>query len=297
MNNLSLKGVGVALIVPFNKDLSIDWLGYEKLINHVIDGGVNYVVVNGTTGESATTSFEETQAQITAAVKIVNNRVPVIAGVGYNNTAEVIKDINEYDLTGVSAILSVSPYYNRPTQEGIYQHYKAIAENSKLPIILYNVPSRTAKNVEADTTLRLAKDLKNIIATKEASPDFAQFTKIAMEKTSDFLLISGSDELIFHQISLGFTGVISVAANVVPKPFCKMVNLCLEGKYDEAKQIHFDLFNFISMLFEQGNPAGSKCALKHLGICEENIRLPLVPVDAALSKKIAEHLEILSKYN
>lgn len=297
MNNLSLKGIGVALVVPFNNDLSIDWVGYEKLINHVIDGGVNYVVVNGTTGESATTSFEETQAQVSAAVKIVNNRVPVIAGVGYNNTAEVIKDINEYDLAGVSAILSVSPYYNRPTQEGIYQHYKAIAENSNLPIILYNVPGRTGKNVEAETTLRLAHDIKNIIAIKEASADFAQLTKLAMERPEGFQLISGSDELIFHQISLGFTGVISVAANVVPKPFSKMVNLALEGKYDAAKEIHFDLYNFISSLFEQGNPAGSKCGLKHLGICDEYIRLPLVPVDASLSKKIKEQLESLSKYN
>lgn len=297
MKNISLRGVGVALVCPFNDDLSIDWAGYEKLINHVIEGGVNYVVVNGTTGESATTSFEETQEQITAAVKFVNNRVPVIVGVGYNNTAEVIKDINEYDLTGVSAILSVSPYYNKPTQEGIYQHYKAIAENSKLPIILYNVPGRTAKNVEAETTLRLAKDVKNIIAIKEADASFDQLTKLAMHGPEGFQLLSGSDELIFHQIALGFTGVISVSANVVPKAFCKMVNLCLEGKFEEARQIHFDLFKFTAMLFEQGNPAGAKCGLKHLGICEENIRLPLVPVNDTLRRKIKEELDFLSKYN
>ncbi len=292
-----LSGTGVALVTPMTDDLQLDLIGLQKLVDHVINGGVDYLVVNGTTGESVTTTEEEKQILIQKVVEFSNNRVPVIAGFGGNNTSKVIESIQSYDLKGVSHILSVSPAYNKPTQNGIYAHYKAIAENTDLPIILYNVPGRTSKNLEAATTLKLAHDFKNIVAIKEATYDLEQITELALNRPEGFSLLSGCDDLIFHQIALGFDGVISVVANPSPKAFTTMINLCLKNDFASAKQIQLDLYKYIFMLFEQGNPAGAKCALKHLGICEENTRLPLIEVDEDLRNRIGESLDTLSHYS
>ena len=293
----SLRGTGVALVTPFNEQLEIDLVALEQLVNHVIDGGVNYLVVNGTTGESVTTTQEEKQLLISKVVEFANKRVPVIAGIGGNNTQQVISDLNTFDLTGVEFILSVSPAYNKPTQDGIYAHYKSIAENTNLPIILYNVPGRTSKNIDAATTIKLANDFENIVAIKEATYDLEQITELALHRPEGFELLSGCDDLIFHQIALGYDGVISVVANPSPKPFTKMINLCLNNDFAAAKQIQLDLYRYIFMLFEQGNPAGAKCALKHLGIGEEYVRLPLVEADQDLRNRIGEALKGLEGYN
>jgi 4-hydroxy-tetrahydrodipicolinate synthase len=250
-------------------------------------------VVLGTTGETPTLSDEERQELIRKCVEYTAGRVPVVAGFGGNDTVYTIEEIQRFDLTGVDAILSVSPMYNKPTQEGIYEHYKAIALSTHLPILLYNVPGRTASNISAETTLRLAYEFKNIIGIKEAVTDFAQCTKLAKEKPKDFLLISGNDDLILPQIALGFEGVISVIANCTPKHFSELVHAGLQGDLATARKIHFELSNMFGMLFEQGNPAGVKCALAHQEICQEFVRLPLVKVDEGLRQRIGVELKKL----
>lgn len=285
---LNLKGVGVALVTPFNEKKEINFSEFENVVNHVIDGGVDYVVVLGTTGESVTLNKQEKQDLIKSCVETTNKRVPVIAGFGGNDTRSTIEDINKADLNGVDGILSVSPYYNKPTQEGIYEHYKAIASNTELPIILYNVPGRTASNIRASTTLQLANDFKNIIAIKEASNDWMQLFWLAREKPADFLLISGNDDLIIPQISIGYDGVISVIANAIPKEFSTMVHNALDNNYEAARKIAYQIDELITYMFEQGNPAGVKAAMKHLGVCDDHVRLPLMPVNADLRKKIAD---------
>lgn len=297
MNTNALQGTGVALVTPFNSNLEIDTAALRKLVNHVIDGGVNYLVVNGTTAESVTTSAEEKQLLINLIVAYAEGRVPIVAGFGGNHTQQVIDDIKTFDLTGVDYLLSVSPAYNKPTQDGIYAHYKAIAESTDLPIILYNVPGRTAKNMEASTTIRLANDFDNIIAIKEATYDLEQITNLVLNRPVGFLLLSGCDDLIFHEMALGFDGVISVVANSSPKPFTQMINLCLNNDFAAAKQIQLDLYRYIFMLFEQGNPAGVKCVLKHLDICDEYVRLPLVEVDEDLRSRLKTALEGIASYN
>ena len=286
-----LRGTGVALVTPFNEQHEIDYKAHQHIIDFVIKNGINYLVVIGTTGESVTLEKEEKQVLITKTVEFANGRVPVVAGFGGNNTKHVVNDLQSYNLEGVDAILSVSPAYNKPTQEGIYAHYEAIANATELPIILYNVPGRTSSNIEYKTTLQLAADFKNIIAIKEATYDFEQITHLAKNKPEDFYLLSGSDDLILHEMELGFDGVISVAGNVIPKQFSTMINLCLENKFLEAGTIHKSIYDFIFMLFAQGNPAGAKAAFRHLDLCEEFVRLPLVPINKALREQIGNELE------
>jgi 4-hydroxy-tetrahydrodipicolinate synthase len=288
---LNLKGVGVALVTPFNEQKEVNFTEFEKVVNYVIDGGVDYLVVLGTTGESVTLNKQEKQDLIKACVSATNKRVPVIAGFGGNDTHNIIADINSYELNGIDGILSVSPYYNKPTQEGIYEHYKAIATNTHLPIILYNVPGRTASNIRATTTLTLAHDFSNIIAIKEASNDWQQIFWLAREKPQDFLLISGNDDLIVPQISIGYDGVISVIANALPKQFSNMVHQALDGDFASARKTVYDLDELITYLFEQGNPAGVKATMKHLGVCDDYVRLPLVPVNTDLRNKIAKKVD------
>lgn len=294
---LNLKGVGVALVTPFNEEKEINFTEFEKVVNYVIEGSVDYVVVLGTTGESVTLNKKEKQDLIKACVEVTNKRVPVIAGFGGNDTRSIINEINSYDISGVDAILSVSPYYNKPTQEGIYEHYKAIATNTELPIILYNVPGRTASNIRATTTLTLAHEFPNIIAIKEASNDWQQIFWLAREKPQDFLLISGNDDLIVPQISIGYDGVISVIANALPKPFSTMVHDALDGNYSKARKTVYELDELITFIFEQGNPAGVKATMKHLGVCNDHVRLPLMPVNADLRKKIAQKVDSLMVFN
>ncbi|KAA8481896.1 4-hydroxy-tetrahydrodipicolinate synthase [Arcticibacter tournemirensis] len=286
-------GTGVAMITPFNADGSIDFDGLKNLINFQIEGGVEYLVSLGTTGESATLSKDEKKAVWEFTAETVAGRVPLVAGIGGNATSEVTESIKKFNTQGYDAILSVSPYYNKPIQEGIYQHYKAIAEVSPLPVILYNVPGRTGSNIAADTTLRLASDFKNIIAIKEASGNFEQFNIVLRDKPEDFLFISGDDPLTLPLIALGAAGVISVAGNALPGLCSSMVRLCLQKKFDEALPIHFRLTNFLKLLFCDGSPGGIKAALKHLNICSDTLRLPLVGVGEATREKITQELEKL----
>lgn len=285
-----LYGTGVALVTPFNSDGSIDFDGLENLINHTIEGGVEYLVSLGTTGETATLSKEEKKAIWKFTKETVNGRVGLVAGIGGNNTLEVVETLKNFDSEGFDAILSVSPYYNKPTQEGIYQHYKAISAASPLPIILYNVPGRTGSMVTADTILRLAKECKNIVAVKEASANFDQFNKLAKEKPEGFLLISGDDPITLPMIALGAVGVISVVGNALPKIFSSMVRMCLAGNFTEAQPLHYALIDFTNLCFVEGNPAGVKAALKELGICGDTVRLPLVNVSADTYAKISKEL-------
>ena len=279
-------GTGVAVVTPFTANRDVDFKGLENLINHLIEGGVEYLVSLGTTGESATLSENEKKSVWEFTAEKVAGRVPLVAGIGGNDTRDIVAKIKQFNIPGYEAILSVSPYYNKPAQEGIYQHYKAIAEESALPIILYNVPGRTASNMSAETTLRLANDFKNIIGIKEASGNFDQFNQILKDKPTDFLFISGDDAVTLPIIAMGGSGIISVVANAVPKQFSDMVRLCLEGKFKEAQSLHYKLIDFTNLMFAEGNPAGVKAALKHIGICDDVVRLPLVSVSTELSRKI-----------
>lgn len=284
------KGTGVALVTPFKTDKSIDFEGLSSLVEHVINGGVEFLVVLGTTGETATLSMSE-QKEVLAHVKAVNKgRLPIVLGIGGNNTADIISKYSEFDLNGVEAILTASPYYNKPTQEGIYQHYKTLAEHCPLPIILYNVPGRTASNMTAETTLRLAKDFKNIIGIKEASADMDQVMQILKNKPEHFFLTSGEDALTFPMTVLGGAGVISVVANALPKEFSDMVRATLNHDIETAKALHFKVLDFINLLFAEGNPGGIKTALNHLKICSEELRQPLWPVSEDLRLKIGKEL-------
>lgn len=293
MSSINLKGVGVALVTPFNEDGTINFNQYEKLCNYVIENKVDYVVVLGTTGEVATMNDKERQDLISATVSVVSKRVPVIAGFGGNYTQKIAEELKSFDLTGVDAILSVSPYYNKPTQDGLYEHYKAIALSTELPLILYNVPGRTSSNIKASTTLKLAENFSNIIAIKEATSDWSQIIELAHNKPDNFYLLSGNDDLIVPQIALGYDGIISVMANATPKLFTKMVHQALNNDFASARKTVFLLDDLINMMFEQGNPAGVKCALHHVDICSENIRLPLMPVSEDLSERIKIKLNSL----
>jgi len=287
------QGTGVALVTPFNTDGSVDYNGLKNLINHLIDGGIDYLVSLGTTGETATMTKDEKVWAYTAEIN--NNRLPLVAGIGGNNTLAVAQDIKAFDPSGYSAILSVSPYYNKPTQEGIYQHYKYLAESSPLDLILYNVPGRTMSNMSPETTCRLAHDFKNIVATKEASGSFDQFNQLMRDKPEDFLLISGDDPITLPMIALGASGIISVVANALPKQSSDMVRLCLNGDFKAATPAHLSLVEFTRLAFAEGNPAGIKAALKHLGICGDNVRLPLIKASSALEQAIVNEIEKLSQ--
>lgn len=279
-------GTGVALITPFKNDFSVDVDALTKVVEHCIAGGVNYLVVLGTTAETATLTEEEQNLVIQTVVQANNKRLPLVLGLGGNNTYKICKYLQTKDLSDFDAILSVSPYYNKPTQEGIYQHYKMISEHSPLPIILYNVPGRTASNMLPSTVLRLANDFSNIIGVKEASGDLVQVMKIIQNKPADFLVISGDDIITLPMVLAGGAGVISVIGQAIPEKFAKMVELGLKRKVEEAYEIHYNLMDIIEMIFEQGNPAGIKSVFESLGICESVVRLPLVSVNEDLANRI-----------
>lgn len=289
-----LKGTGVALVTPFTRQGEVDYKGLENLINHCVKGGVEYLVSLGTTGESATLTKEEKVKVLEFTIEKNAGRVPIVAGFGANDTQSVIKDLQGYHFKGVDAVLSVSPYYNKPSQEGIFQHYKAVAAASPRPVILYNVPGRTSSNMKAETTLRIANEVKNVIGIKEASGDFIQCMKILKYRPKDFLVVSGDDNITLGLMAYGMDGVISVAGQAFPKIFTEMVRCCLKGDFASARPLHYQLSDITDMLFEEGNPVGVKWALALQGVCEEHLRLPLVPASEALKKRMKEAIGALS---
>lgn len=289
-----LQGAGVAIVTPFNADGSVDYETLGRLIDYQIQGGIDYIVSLGTTGETATLSKEERKQVWAFTSKHVNKRIPLVAGIGGNNTLEIVELTRTFEVLDYVAILSVSPYYNKPTQEGIYQHYKAISEASPLPIILYNVPGRTGSNMTSATTLRLANDFNNIVAIKEASGSFAQFSEILRDKPEDFMLISGDDPATLPMIALGAVGVISVVGNAYPNKVSALTHLCLEGNYEQARVIHSDLLRITDLCFIEGNPAGVKYILKQKGFGTDTVRLPLVPVGKQTQEGIQQEMKKLA---
>ena len=287
----SLIGTGVALVTPFKEDFSIDTEALKKIVNFSIDGGIEYLVVMGTTAENATLSLDEKELVIRTVIEANNGSLPLVLGVGGNNTMEVVEELKTRDLSAFAAILSVSPYYNKPTQEGIYQHFKAIAEAAPIPIILYNVPGRTASNMLPTTVIRLAHDFKNIVAIKEAAGDLVQAMQLLKNKPKDFLVISGDDMIALPMVLAGGAGVISLIGQGFPKEFSEMIRLGLNKKVDAAFEIQYKIADSIDMIFEQGNPAGIKEIFKTLKIAENVVRLPLVPVDEALSERIQQFVK------
>ncbi len=287
----NLIGTGVALITPFNAQHQIDFNALERHISHCIEGGVEYLVVMGTTGENATLSAAEKNQVLAAAKEANNGRVPLVYGIGGSNTAQLVETIEITNLEGVSAILSVSPYYNKPTQEGIYQHYKTLSEAAPLPIILYNVPGRTGSNISAETTLRLARDFDNIIGIKEASGDLEQVMEIINQRPEGFLVISGEDNLTLPIIASGGDGVISVSGQAFPSVFTEMVRNALAGEIKTAQKLHYRLFEVTKLLFAEGNPGGVKAALDLQKICEPYLRQPLWKVSQGLREAIADEIE------
>lgn len=292
MNNPFL-GTGIAIVTPFNNDGSVDHESLKKIVNYNIENGTNYIVISGTTGESVTITKQEKQ-EIIQTIKEANaGQLPLVLGVGGNNTAAVIEEIKSTDLSDFAGILSVSPYYSKPTQEGIYQHFKAVAEACPIPVILYNVPGRTAKNMEPSTTLRLARDFENVVAVKEAGNNVQQYLELLRDKPEDFSVISGDDDLALGIVLAGGAGVISVIGQGLPKPFCEMIQLGLEGKAKEAYKIHFKLMKMIDLIFAENNPAGIKAVLKALNLCSDKVRLPLVEATEKLQAQIKEALKTI----
>lgn len=289
-----LTGMGIALITPFKQDESIDFDALGKLIEYQIRNGADYLVVLGTTAETPTLSDDEKREIMHFAVRKAAGRLPLVVGIGGNNTRAVIEHIRTDDLDGFDAILSACPYYNKPSQDGLYAHFKAIAQASEKPIILYNVPGRTGVNMTAETTLRLANDFRNIVAIKEASGNFSQIDDIIKNKPQHFTVISGDDGITFPLITLGAVGVISVIGNAFPKEFSRMVRLALEGDYASARNIHHHFTELIKLLFVEGNPAGVKSMLSAMGFCENKLRLPLVPNTITTYEKIRQVLEQLN---
>jgi len=285
------KGLGVAMVTPFDSRKEIDYEATEKLLEHLVSGGVNYLVLQGTTGESVTLSDDEKHDFIQFVLKKNDGRLPVVVGMGGNNTSNIAKKIKDFDFDGIDAILSVTPYYNKPTQKGLELHYRALAAQSPVPIILYNVPGRTGVNMTADTTLKLAHEVPNIIAVKEASGNLNQQTYILRDRPEGFLVLSGDDGLAFPQIAMGMDGVISVVGNAFPKPFSALVHHALNGNIAEAKELHYNLIELIDTLFVEGNPGGIKAALEILGIVENNLRLPLAPISESAYYKLSILIE------
>ena len=284
-------GTGVALVTPFKDDLSVDFDALVKLVNYNIENGTDYLVINGTTGESGTISEDEKQEVINVIIKTNNKRLPLILGVGGNNTSLVVEELKTRNFTGLDGILSVAPYYSKPTQEGFYQHFKAIAQATELPIILYNVPGRTSKNMEPATTLRLANNFDNIVAVKEAGNNKQQYYALLKDKPKDFLIISGDDDLALGVTLAGGSGVISVIGQAFPKQFSTMINHGLRGNNKEGYEIHYKMMDIINYIFEENNPAGIKTVLQELEICKENVRLPLVKSSPQLKIKIAKFVK------
>jgi 4-hydroxy-tetrahydrodipicolinate synthase len=285
------KGTGVAIVTPFKNDSSLDFSALGRVINHVIKGGVNYIVALGTTGESVTLTKDEKKAVISYVIETVDGRVPLMAGIGGNNTQEVINSIRQADLTGIDALLSVTPYYNKPTQRGIFQHFKSIATWSPVPVIMYNVPGRTGCNISADTCLELARNCENITGVKEASGDLAQIMKIIKGKPENFGVISGDDMLTLPVIATGGIGVISVLGNAFPQACSELVNHALKGNFRSAREIQFRYMEMIELLFTEGNPAGIKAILSVLDICQNYLRLPLVSVSRPTMTRIQKAIE------
>ena len=285
-----IKGTGVALVTPFNADLSVDYVGLEKLLNHQIEGEIAYLVLMGTTGESTMLSKTEKQEVIAFCKKINAGRLPIVLGIGGNNTLALVDEIKATDFTGVDAVLSVSPCYNKPTQEGIYQHYKMITEACPLPIILYNVPGRTGSNMASKTTLRLANDFKNIIAIKEASGDMDQIMKIIKNKPTDFVVFSGDDGLTLPMIYMGAEGVISVIGQSHPKEYSTMVAEARKGNIANANALHYSIYDYYGPLYAEGNPAGVKACLELLGICKAVVRPPLIEASSIIRNELKELL-------
>ncbi len=287
---VQLKGTGVAIITPFTKNGSVDFKSLGNLIDYIINGGVQYIVTLGTTGETPVLSKEEKKEIIEFTIQYVDNRVPVVVGVGGNDTAALIKDLSEFPLDKAVAILSACPYYNKPSQEGIFQHYKAIAAHSPKPVILYNVPGRTGKNMEAATTIRLSREVENIIGIKEAGNNMIQCMDILKDRPEGFMVISGDDDLVLPQMACGMDGVISVAANALPKDFSDMVHLCLKQNFKSAKIINDRLIPAYRLMFAENNPAGVKAFLYEMKIIENELRLPLVPLSESLHAGVKEFL-------
>ena len=269
------KGTGIAIVTPFNADGTIDWDSFPKLIDFWIEGKVEYLVVLGTTGESATIHGDEKQKVFSFVNEAAAGRIPLVAGIGGNDTNEIVHGFKNFDLKGYDAILSVSPYYNKPNQEGIFQHYKTLDANTPLPIIMYNVPSRTGQNVTADTQVRIANECKNIFATKEASGDFSQINQIINNKPSDFMVISGDDPITLPMIACGAEGLISVVANAYPAEYSEMVRLCLAGRFNEAHSLHYKYIDIIASMFAEGSPSGVKAYLSEMGLCGNHFRQPV----------------------
>lgn len=280
------KGLGVAMVTPFNNKGEVDFPALQRITENLIKGGVNYLVVQGTTGESVTLRKEEKRAVLDFVLDINKKRLPVVVGMGGYDTYELLKTIEDFDFTGVDAILSVSPYYNKPTQEGLFAHYNELNKNTPRPIILYNVPGRTGRNMHAETTLKLARECKNVIGIKEASGSFNQIMSILQERPKDFLVTCGDDAIGLPTISVGGDGVISVIGNAFPKEYSEMVHLGLNSKFEEAQKIHYALLDLIQHQFVESNPSGIKEILKIMGVCENHTRLPIVPVTDATRKKI-----------
>jgi len=281
----------VAIVTPFKNDSSIDFKAMGCVINHVIDGGVDYIVAMGTTGEASTLSKDERQALISYVVEAIDNRVPVVAGIGGNNTQQIINTIRELNPEGVDGILSVAPYYNKPSQQGLFQHFKAIATCSPIPVIIYNVPGRTCSNISSETCLKLAHECDNIIAIKEASGDLAHIMRIIKGKPDNFLVISGDDMLTLPIVAAGGAGVISVLANAYPAQCSELVNHLLKNNFKAAREIQFKFLEMIELLFADGNPAGIKAFLSIMNLCSNNLRLPLVPVNRTVYSRIQKAIE------
>ena len=294
MAQINLKGMGVALITPFNDNQTVDYHALGRLLEFQIQNGTDYLVILGTTAETPTLSADEKKQIVDFVVERVNGRIPIVLGCGGNNTLEVVNKLKTEEFRGIDAILSVVPYYNKPSQEGIYQHYAAISKASRLPIVLYNVPGRTGVNMTAETTLRLAKEFKNIVAIKEASGDISQMDDIIKHKPADFDVISGDDGITFPLITLGAVGVISVIGNAFPKEFSKMVRLAIAGDFQNSLHIHHRFSELFDLLFVDGNPAGVKSILHVMGFIKNELRLPLVPTRITTFEKIRKVLQQLN---
>ena len=290
----ALIGMGVALITPFNDNGNVDHIALAKIVDFNINNGADYLVISGTTGESVTITNKEKNDIIKTISMVNNGRLPMVVGIGGNNTAAVIDELKNTDLSLFTAVLSVSPYYNKPTQEGFYQHFKAVAEASSVPLILYNVPGRTAKNMEPETVLKLAREVKNIIAIKEAGNDPSQYNVLLKNKPDDFLVISGDDDLVLDVVLEGGAGVISVIGQALVNDFSKMIHYGLNGKRKKAKLIEERLLPLIKLIFEENNPAGIKTVLNQLDLCNDNVRLPLVSTSDELKLKIIKALKSLN---
>lgn len=286
-----LKGTGVALVTPFQSNGAIDFAALGNLIEFVLEGGVEYLVSLGTTGETPTLDKQEKLSIVNYTFEKVNGRVPVVVGIGGNNTKEVIHDLELFPLDKAAAVLSAAPYYSKPSQEGLFQHYKALAAASPKPIILYNVPGRTGRNMEASTTLRLAHEVENIAGIKEAGNSVPQAMQLLRDRPEDFLVVSGDDDLVLPELAAGIDGVISVAANCFPKEFSDMVRAGLSGDFTKAKKLNDPLIEAYNLLFAENNPAGVKAFLAELGVIENYLRLPLVPLSAPVHSKVKSYLK------